>query len=955
MSDQTLKLEIVVDDKGSTKVKTFGKAVGDVGDKAGPTETRLQKVASMAGNLAAKAAVAAGKLAGLAAGLGAVAGAFVAKKSLGEFARFETALTDLGKVTDESLGQIQEKIMELPPALGSATELVKGYYQVISAGVSDPAKALETLTGNAKLAKVAHGDMATMVEGTTTVMDVFETSVGDASDALLTMEKTGKTTVARIVPVIGELAKPAKELGLTLSELGAAFAEVTKTSGGTEKAATGLRAVFVSLMNPTKDMTTLLDSFGGAQQAIKQIGFAGVLDLIRQAAGGNVEKLTDLMGAQEAVLAVMGLLRGESAGYLENLAAQEQRAGALEKAWGEYKSTLSAVWGTFKSTVGKQAILIGQELSPTVKKVVEQTGQWLAANRELITSNVADFVSTITGRVQELGRTWGDFFRAVEGFASVVATVASTAWKAFDRVGTAIGNVAGAVSLLYDDLVSIATDPWEVKTTAAGDAMQRVEDIAKELDKLTGTSWTIEMLTGHNIEEELGGIWGWIKKLTGTEHTVKINADTSGAEASVNFVRKKIESVADTAKWTEQQIEDAWTEYAVDTRPAEASLGDLVVAADATAEHIDYIKPAPGIELTPAMKKILELEKGWTDKAVPRIEKTKPKVDVDTKKAKADINRVGDDWNDVAAAVQKTIKINVDYSSVETAMESIRQSHKEALLVMAHEAAVAMADIESYKKAGIASMDQLTGKTQRVLVESIAQQRDYYTQVERSFKHFADTIDSTPINMKFQGTGSTTTWLGEKIEEMKGKLGEFAATADGLDPEVVVAIKGAVGATEGPLTEALTDAETQITSFADHVGDMRPAVFVDVKVPKAGRIIDEMLADWEPGGLLGAALDGGYPALGMGSYSAGDYPRMGDAEYATGTGLAGVPETGPYILHKREIVLNQAESDAYRRGEGGGGITININPGVMMGNKQDARNLARMIRDELRELGVRGA
>ncbi|MFQ5737134.1 MAG: hypothetical protein ACE5GY_09800, partial [Thermodesulfobacteriota bacterium] len=62
---------------------------------------------------------------------------------ISESRHFETALHDLTKVTSESLDSIKAKILAMDSSLGNSTDLVKGYYQVLSSGVTEPARVME--------------------------------------------------------------------------------------------------------------------------------------------------------------------------------------------------------------------------------------------------------------------------------------------------------------------------------------------------------------------------------------------------------------------------------------------------------------------------------------------------------------------------------------------------------------------------------------------------------------------------------------------------------------------------------------------------------------------------------------------------------------------------------------------------------------------------------------------
>lgn len=108
------------------------------------------------------------------------------------------------------------------------------------------------------------------------------------------------------------------------------------------------------------------------------------------------------------------------------------------------------------------------------------------------------------------------------------------------------------------------------------------------------------------------------------------------------------------------------------------------------------------------------------------------------------------------------------------------------------------------------------------------------------------------------------------------------------------------------------------------------------------------------GPALGIAAVGGTLALLMGF-------AKKVASFEKGTGLEGVKQTGPAVLHKGEIVLNKKESDAYRAGamEGGQAIQkneVNLSFTIQSMDSEDMERVVRkkiipIIRDNIRDNG----
>ena len=133
MAQNKIELELIVDDKGSTTVKQFGrtteKSLDGMGKKAGGFTSAIGGAVTKMGKLAGQTALMIGKMAALGVAAAAALGGVVLTKSLKAFAGFESALVRVGNVSKTSLGVVKAKILAIPPALGNATELVKGYYR----------------------------------------------------------------------------------------------------------------------------------------------------------------------------------------------------------------------------------------------------------------------------------------------------------------------------------------------------------------------------------------------------------------------------------------------------------------------------------------------------------------------------------------------------------------------------------------------------------------------------------------------------------------------------------------------------------------------------------------------------------------------------------------------------------------------------------------------------------
>jgi len=364
--------------------------------------------------------------------------AFTAK-SVSAFGEFESALNDMAKVTDESLSAIETKIKSLDASLGNYTELTKGYYQVMSAGITEPEKAMDTLVTASKLAKVAHVEQAETVKGLTSVLEAYGDSLKNATEAgdlLLQMEAKGKTSVQELIPVIGKVAGLSSALSISSDQMAGIFSKITLLSGGTAFAATQYEALLSSMMRPTKEMSELFKEFGGAAEAIKKVGIEDVLKKIKKEAGDSAEKLGELFGQKEAIQAFIALFKDDFRGAAENIEAMTNKTGKLDDAWNKFEQSWEGISSKFRNTIGNILAEFGKELSPSLMNMMNDFSSWAKENKR-------DIVET----AKAIGELAQMFAKVAYYAAQAIAVVPKFISGA--REGMRLAEQAGVAHLMF--------------------------------------------------------------------------------------------------------------------------------------------------------------------------------------------------------------------------------------------------------------------------------------------------------------------------------------------------------------------------------------------------------------------------------------------------------------------------------------------------------------------------
>jgi TP901 family phage tail tape measure protein len=373
-------------------------------------------------------------------------------QSIKQFKNFETALVDMGKVTDQSLDTIKQAILSLDPAIGNSTELMKGYYQVISAGVSEPVKALELLTIASQSAKASHTDQSEVIKGLTKLMAGYEgeiTNVTEASDLLFAIEKEGQTSFRELIPVIGSLAKLSKDLGVSSDEMGASLAQITQVVGSTAEASTQYIAILTALTQQEKVSTIVTKELGfaGIQQAIATHGLNGILKILRERVGGSAEAMKQLLGRIEAVKGQSALSANNFQNVGDKIEVMTQKTGRSRVAFEKYKVTLEGLWDTFKNTLSKIAIEIGAEIAPELKDLV----QTFSDKAPSAVKKFSALIKVLTGVFKLLFKAIGFVIENIDAFAYALGVYSIT------HAPHLIGQIATAFNLLTASIVRANT------------------------------------------------------------------------------------------------------------------------------------------------------------------------------------------------------------------------------------------------------------------------------------------------------------------------------------------------------------------------------------------------------------------------------------------------------------------------------------------------------------------
>lgn len=323
-----------VADETNTATGALRENAGALGDVAGSAEGAGASLAAAAGQVAAAGAA----IVGLSRTFGAATKAS---------ADFGSAMAEVSTLLDdgtdvEALGRAVEQLTFQYG--GSAPEQARALYQIISAGATDAAQATELLEAANRLAIGGVTDVRTAADGLTSVLNAYGPAAGTAanvSDALFVAMRAGKTTIGELSQGLGQVAPLASQAGVSLDQLLAATAALTKGGVSTNQAITQTRAVISAVIKPTADAAKVAQELGLQfdAQALKSKDLAGFLEDVRQKTGGNTETMARLFGSVEALNAALTLTGTGAQDFGNIIEAQGRKAGQTGEAFDKLNET----------------------------------------------------------------------------------------------------------------------------------------------------------------------------------------------------------------------------------------------------------------------------------------------------------------------------------------------------------------------------------------------------------------------------------------------------------------------------------------------------------------------------------------------------------------------------------------------------------------------------------------
>jgi TP901 family phage tail tape measure protein len=393
----------------------------------------------------------------------AVAGAAFtafAAKSVSTAAAFESQMSDIATLmsgdSTDAINKMKDGILGLTSVIPkSADDLGASAYQIVSAGITDTAEALNVLEQSGRLAVAGLSTTEEATDILTSAINAFGYEASEAdmvADILFKTVKSGKTTIADMSQAFGAAAPVMAEANVELSEFSAATAALTTSGLPASQAQNSLRQAVVSLIKPTEDMKKLMDELGfeSAKTAISQHGLVEVMRMVSNAADGNDEMLAKAWGSVEAIGVAASLTGQQYETFVKTLDDMEVGAASLDEAFMKQQQTFESTFQLLKNKLNTKMIELGSIILPKLITVM----QYLSSE---VLPAIVSWFQRVWPAVQDVARSVAEYLAPkLQGLFEAIQNNLIPALK--QLWGTELAQVAKALGVTLVVSVGAATD-----------------------------------------------------------------------------------------------------------------------------------------------------------------------------------------------------------------------------------------------------------------------------------------------------------------------------------------------------------------------------------------------------------------------------------------------------------------------------------------------------------------
>ncbi|MDA8440273.1 MAG: phage tail tape measure protein [Propionibacterium sp.] len=543
------------------------------------------------------------KKAGIAAGIIGSAMVGAGYEAVKMAANFQTSQQRLTTTAGESAGGLKvvsAGVLDMAGKVGvSAQDLSAALYQVESGGFHG-AKALDVLRAAAQGAKVEGSDTTSVAHALAGALNDYagtNLTAVSATNAMTAAVGSGMMTFNDLAEALPHIGSRAAAAHVTFNELLSGVATMTKDGLPASVAATYLGQTIGQLAAPSAKARTEMKGLGinatelsqtltsgsghGLGDAIQML-YAGITKHLSPAglvavqtfakskgsASDYKKMLADLPPQMQTTVGALSVMSGgvksmqgvlmlggahtkQYAETLKAVTAQTKKGGSSVEGFAEQQKTLNGKLADAKAGVGALMIKLGNDLLPTVTKIIGQMSQWVGVMErhktevEIVAGVLGGLVVAILVVNAALAVTaivTNAAFLPVVGVIMIITALGLLIYELAKHWRTVWSTIKNATSEAWDWLKRVVSAGWNAVKGAFESFGHQVAEVARKVwsgirdttvkvwDAVAGffkkwwplllaifAPWLFLILAAwhkwhKSLQDSLAKAWGWIKR-----------------------------------------------------------------------------------------------------------------------------------------------------------------------------------------------------------------------------------------------------------------------------------------------------------------------------------------------------------------------------------------------------------------------------------------------------------
>jgi TP901 family phage tail tape measure protein len=291
-------------------------------------------------------------------------------------------VNSLAQLSETRLKGLSDQVLKLAGNTAQAPDaLAKGLYDLVSSGF-DAKESMLILASSAKAATAGLTSTEISTKAVAAVLNAYHKPAAAAagvSDTLFQIVNKGVISFEQLSSTIGDVLPFASSLGISLKEVGASAATLTKAGISPEETMTRIKNVMVTLLKPGDALQAAFKKLGveSGEALVKQKGFQGSLEAVLGTTNGTKAAVAALFPNIRSMGGALALTGKNATGAEADLASFKNVTGATDKALSQQSKSISYQWNKVKAVFSATAIEVGSKYAPQVGKALAATAKFV--------------------------------------------------------------------------------------------------------------------------------------------------------------------------------------------------------------------------------------------------------------------------------------------------------------------------------------------------------------------------------------------------------------------------------------------------------------------------------------------------------------------------------------------------------------------------------------------------